>query len=201
MKHFKEIIDQCQQETNGQNQIQRLTENTLRQKWFKAKPSRTKHVFKNYEIDHETNDYNFNAMDGGKFNIESNEVIDHLLLLRKLEMHRIALVFNITDKSKFFMDVDYLNSDEKIEKLMTITMKVLGETYNDDLLKKYYITKSERMNRYHIFLPDIVLIKERLKMIWIEINSECKKQGFNGYFDRKTGKTKYPIDTAYLLVS
>ena len=31
-------------------------------------------------------------------------------------------------------------------------------------------------------------------MLWIAINSECQKNGFKGYFDKRSGKMKWPID-------
>ena len=133
---------------------------------------KTKHLFQ--EIEDPDGQYNHVGMDGGKFLLEKKEVIEKLLKCREYGVFFIGLVPIIKDhdKCKFFFDVDHLAENQTIEDVMSTCMNVLQHKYDDNLLTKDYITKSQCRNRYHVYLPQIILRKQSLKMLWDEINAK-----------------------------
>ena len=191
--------------------------------------SRTKDLFQ--EIQNPDDQYNHIGMDGGKFMLKKEEVIRKLLKCREYGVLFVGLVPFIRnhDKCKFFFDVDHLAQNQTIEDVMSNCMKVLHHKYEANLLTKNYITKSKSLNRYHVYLPEIILQKQSLRMLWDEINdkfindpidisaSALRYDGFWRFDSKKTRrflpntdyvpyKNKFKLDEAfysdtYLLVN
>ena len=148
---------------------------------------RTKHIFK--EIEDPDGEYNHMGMDGGKFMVDKDQVIQKLLYCRQKNVFYVGLVPRIRDhdKCKFFADIDHLAETQAIEDVMSICMNVLEEKYEQNLLTNHYITKSQSKNRYHVYFPEIILTKQSLKMLWDDINTKF----YNNPIDTTASALRY----------
>ena len=106
--------------------------------------------------------------------IEKDQVIQTLLQCRERNIFFVGLVPIIKNHHKciFFFDVDYLAENQTIEDVMSITTEILQKKYEHNLVAYRYITKSKSKNRYHVYLPRIILTKQSLRMLWDDINAE-----------------------------
>ena len=169
---------------------------------------RTKHAF--HEIEDPNGQFNHVGMDGGRFMLEKKQVIQKLLKCRAYGIFMIGLVPFIRDhdKCKFFLDVDHLAENQTIEEVMSNCMKVLKHKYENNLLTKNYITESQCRNRYHVYLPQIILKKQSLKLLWEEINDKfintpidttASALRYDGFWRFDSKKTKrYEPNSHYL---
>ena len=139
----------------------------------------TYNVFRNFL---NSDQFNHVGMDRGRFLLEKDEVINMLLKCRSQGQYYVGLVPFIRNKCILFMDIDHLAVDQNIEDFMLICNDFLKTKYEENLLTNL-ITTSQTKNRFHIYYYDIVVNKQRLKMIWDEINEQ-----FNN--------TPTPIDTS-----
>ena len=183
MQHFKELI-------NNEKQFQKQFENEIIDSFKQPNPYRTQHIFGDFQNYVE---FNHVGMDGGKFYIEKERLIKTLLVLKKKGLLFHSLVPQIKNKTIFFCDVDYLNENEKIERILVLTKKFLVKEYGVEFIDNFYITKSRTLHRFHIYFPDIILKKDRLNIFWDELNSIFLENNFKGQWIK--GTKKAPIDT------
>ena len=90
---------------------------------------------------------------------------------------------------------------------MSVCLKVLREGYKDNLLTNRYITKSKSKNRYHVYLPQIILTKRTLTLLWFYINDSFENNPidaspfglrYDGFFKFDTKITqKFAPNTEY----
>ena len=170
--------------------------------------SKTKDLFQ--EIEDSNDGFNHIAMDGGHFMIEKHEVIEKLLKCRENDVFSVGLVpvIRFEEKCIFFLDVDYLDENQTIEDVMSVCLKVLREGYKDNLLTNRYITKSKSKNRYHVYLPQIILTKQTLTLLWFYINDSFENKPidaspfglrYDGFFKFDTKITqKFAPNTEYV---
>jgi len=150
---------------------------------------RTKHIFgAEYVISDKTDKRRNNivGMDGGKYCIEKNDLLNCIesALSRKIRM--ISPVYQIEENTICWMDVDHLEN-ETIENFQKICSNFLNVRYGEAFDDFYYITKNQSKNRFHIYYPEIILSMQSLKILWDQINHEFKK---------RTQQKQYPIDTS-----
>ena len=133
--------------------------------------------------------YNFVAMDGCKIFAEKKRVILTSLMLRERNIYYSSLVPHITNKTIFYCDIDYLGKSEQVEQVIKHIKNVLSKRYDEESLNEIWITKSESKNRYHVYMPNIIIKAEILSLFWDDINAECQQNGMKG----RSGNM--PIDT------
>lgn len=178
---------------------QQYEENMIKTKFLsligKKRPTRTYQAYPDCTVANNCSLYNWVAIDGRRFFIAKDTVISRSLILREKKWFFNSLVPFIQDKSIFFCDIDYLGQNETIEEVIQYINKVLSDVYDQHLLEEIWITKSEsKTGRYHVYLPQIIVTKKKLPILWNEINTLCREKGMKGRYDTKSGRWKMPVD-------
>ena len=163
-----------------------------------SKLNRTKHAFPDDIIEEDGDLYNWVAMDGGKYLLSKEKVILTSIILREKKKFFSSLVPHIRNDTStiFYCDVDYLGEDETIEDVIKHIQSVLTSVVEEELLEEIWITRSEsKQERYHIYIPNIIVKKDKLMIWWNDINAECAENGMKGKYSQKHKQWKLPVDT------
>ena len=168
-------------------------------------------IDRRYVVSRDDGDFNFVAMDGGKFSIAKETAISRMNVLQNTSKYDLALVFHFDHACMLFLDIDNMYN-QSIDSILTCVACTANEMFEVEQIESdsLIVTKNECAERYHIYVPSVIVTRQTLATFTKKVNTKIgypcadvkchtlRVDGFNKY-DRDsktwTPNTRYvPID-------